>query len=81
MNGKWWLRVFRLPCLFVALLCFSAGGLLAEPPAVGSQIARFTLPAPDSEKSQAYLGLKTREPFALPAIKAKLVLIEFLSAT
>ncbi len=80
MNEKWW-WVFRLPCLLLAMLCFSANGLLAEPPAVGSQIAQFTLPAPDSEKSQAYLGLKTREPFTLPAIKAKLVLIEFLSAT
>lgn len=63
------------------MLCFSAGGLFAEPPAVGTQIPRFTLPAPDSDQSQAYLGLKTREPFALSAIKAKLVLIEFVSAT
>jgi hypothetical protein len=65
----------------LALLCFSAGDLFAEPPAVGSQITPFTLPVPDSEKSQAYLGLKTRAPFTLPDIKAKLVLIEFLSAT
>jgi hypothetical protein len=81
MNGKLWLRVFRLPCFLVAMLCFSAAGVFAEPLAVGSQIAQFTLPAPDSEKSQAYLGLKTREPFAFSAIKAKLVLIEFLSVT
>ena len=81
MKGKWWLRCFRLTCLLIAMLCFSADGLLAETLTVGSQLPQFTLPAPDSEQSQAYLGLKTKQPFLLSAIKAKLIVIEFLSAT
>ncbi len=42
--------------------------------------ARFTLPAPDSAQVQKYLGLKEMEPFTIENIKAKLVIIEFLSA-
>jgi len=81
MKGKWCLRGFRLTCLLIALWCFLADGILAETLTVGSQFPQFTLPAPDSDQSQAYLGLKAKEPFPLSAIKAKLVVIEFLSAT
>jgi len=81
MKGKSWLRCFRLICLLIAVLCASTNGLFAETPTAGTQLPLFTLPAPDSEQSRAYLGLKTMEPFALSAIKAKFVLIEFLSAT
>lgn len=54
---------------------------MAEALAPGSQLPPFTLPAPDSEETQIYLGLKTREPFPLSAINAKLVVVEFLGAT
>jgi thiol-disulfide isomerase/thioredoxin len=42
--------------------------------------AKFTLPTPDSAQAQAYLGLKAMEPFKVSDIKAKLVVIEFMSA-
>jgi thiol-disulfide isomerase/thioredoxin len=42
--------------------------------------AKFTLPAPDSAQAQKYLGLKAMEPFKVSDIKAKLVVIEFMSA-
>lgn len=42
--------------------------------------AQFTLPAPDSAQAQKYLGLKAMEPFRVNDIKAKLVVIEFISA-
>ena len=42
--------------------------------------AKFTLPAPDSSSAQKYLGLKAMEPFKVSDIKAKLVVIEFMSA-
>jgi hypothetical protein len=81
MKRKWRLRFFRLICILIIVLCSSTGELFAEAPSVGTQLPAFTLPAPDSEQSQAYLGLKSMEPFTLSAIKAKLILIEFLSAT
>ncbi len=43
-------------------------------------LAQFTLPAPDSAPAQKYLGLKAMEPFKVSDIKAKLVVIEFMSA-
>jgi hypothetical protein len=81
MKRKWFLRCFQAIGLLLALLCCSVSGALAEELAPGSQLPQFTLPAPDSEQSQRYLGLKTMEPFALSAVNAKLVVIEFLSAT
>jgi thiol-disulfide isomerase/thioredoxin len=81
MKGKSWLSFFRLILILIIVLCSSTSGLFAETPAVGIQLPLFTLPAPDSPQTQAYLGLKTMEPFTLSAIKAKMVLIEFLSAT
>jgi thiol-disulfide isomerase/thioredoxin len=42
--------------------------------------AAFTIPAPDSEQVQKYLGLKTMGPFKVSDIEAKLLVIEFMSA-
>lgn len=42
--------------------------------------AKFTFPAPDSAQAQKYLGLSAMEPFKVTDIKAKLVVVEFLSA-
>jgi thiol-disulfide isomerase/thioredoxin len=42
--------------------------------------AQFTLPAPDSAPTQKYLGLKAMAPFKVSDIKAKLVVVEFMSA-
>jgi hypothetical protein len=81
MKRKWFQRCFQSACLFIALLCSSVSGSLAVAPAPGSQFPPFTLPGPDSQQTQSYLGLKTMEPFTLSAISAKLVVIEFLSAT
>lgn len=41
---------------------------------------QFTFPAPDSAPAQKYLGLKAMAPFRVSDIKAKLVVIEFMSA-
>jgi thiol-disulfide isomerase/thioredoxin len=42
--------------------------------------AKFTLPSPDSTQTQKYLGLMAMGPFKVSDIKAKLVVIEFMSA-
>jgi len=81
MKRKGFLHCFRLTCFLLALLCFSVHGSQGEALSVGSQLPQFTLPAPESEQARTYLGLKTMEPFALSAVSAKVVLIEFLGAT
>ncbi len=42
--------------------------------------AHITLPAPDSVQTQRYLGLPAMKPFTVGQIKAKVVVIEFMSA-
>jgi peroxiredoxin len=42
--------------------------------------ANITFPAPDSLKTEKYLGLKAMKPFKLGDVKAKVVVIEFMSA-
>jgi hypothetical protein len=81
MKRKRFLYGFRLTCFLLALLCISVRGSQGEALTVGSQLPQFTLPAPESEQTRTYLGLKTMEPFALSAVSAKVVLVEFLSAT
>ena len=81
MKRKRSLHCFRLTCFLLALLCFSVRGSQGEALTVGSQLPQFTLPAPESEQARAYLGLKTMEPFALSAVNAKVILVEFMSAT
>jgi peroxiredoxin len=80
MRWKWFLRSFQLTGLLFILLCCPVSDCPAEGVAPGSQLPQFTLPAPDSPQAQAYLGLKTMEPFTLSKVRSKLVLIEFLNA-
>jgi len=72
--------VALLICLVVFLPCFSVHGSQDEQFPPGAQLAAFNLPGPDSAQVQAYLGLKTRDPFTISKIGAKLVYIEFLGA-
>ncbi len=68
-----------LACLLLVLPCCFAYGSQDKPFPVGSQIPKSTLPAPDSQQ-MSYLGLTAMEPYTIPQIDAKLVLIEVLSA-
>ncbi|HAM53233.1 MAG TPA: hypothetical protein DCP92_21985, partial [Nitrospiraceae bacterium] len=62
-----------------ALILLQAGGTLCADLAGQFLPAKFTLPTPDSAQVQEYLGLKTMKPFKVSDIKAKLVVIEFMS--
>ncbi len=42
--------------------------------------APITMPAPDSTKSEGYLGLNSMKPFKVADVKGKVVVIEFMSA-
>ena len=69
-----------LTCLLCALLCYPVYGSQDQPFPAGSQLPQFTLPAPDSQQTLSYLGLRTRDPYTISQIGAKLVLVEFLNA-
>jgi len=69
--------------LLAAALCFffSVGpvGAASEPLAVGGQLPEITLAAPQSTELQLYLGVDGKRTFAIPEIKAEVVLIEIFS--
>jgi peroxiredoxin len=67
-------------CLLCALPCYTVYGSQEQPFPAGSQLPPFTVPAPDSQQTLSYLGLRTMDPYTIPHIGAKLVLIEILSA-
>ncbi len=69
-----------MACLLFALPCYTVCGSQDQPLLAGSQLPRFTLPAPDSQQTSSYLGLKTMAPYTISQIGAKLVFIEVLSA-
>ena len=69
-----------LICLLCALPCYTVYGSQDQPFPAGSQLPQFTLPAPDSQQTLSYLGLRTMDPYTISQIGAKLVLIEILSA-
>ena len=65
-----------------ALIIFLSIGLAAaasQPPAVGGKLPEITLAAPQSPESQLYLGISGKQTFAIPEIKAEVVLIEIFS--
>ena len=66
--------------IICALILLQSNGTFCNVSADQFPPATFTLPAPDSAQAQKYLGLKAMEPFNVSDIKARLVVIEFMSA-
>ena len=57
-----------LICLLCALPCYTVYGSQDQPFLAGSQLAKFTLPAPDSQQTLSYLGLRTMDPYTISHI-------------
>ncbi|CAB1078289.1 hypothetical protein D1AOALGA4SA_6043 [Olavius algarvensis Delta 1 endosymbiont] len=51
----------------------------SQPPAVGGKLPEITLAAPQDAELQLYLGVRGKQTFAIPEIKAEVVLIEIFS--
>jgi peroxiredoxin len=78
MKKPGWIRVF----LIVACTCIflqSSGAFCADPGEKESSV-KFTLPPPDSARTQTYLGLDAMKPFKVSDIRATIVVIELMSA-
>ena len=69
--------------LHAAAICFFLFGTPAAaafpPPAVGGQLPEIKLAAPLDTELQLYLGVSGKQTFAIPEIKAEIVLIEIFS--
>jgi len=73
-------------CLFVAMVSIVVMGLAGsglraatEPPPEGGVLPQFELSVPDDAQARGYLGLPGTGKFAIPQIKARLVIIEIFS--
>ena len=69
--------IYALAAYF--LLSGGLAGAAAQPPAVGGQLPEITLAAPQNADLQMYLGVSGKKTFAIPEIKAEIVLIEIFS--
>ena len=69
--------------LLIAAICLlftgEPPGAASEPPAVGGRLPEITLTAPQDAELQLYLGISGKQTFAIPEIKARIVLIEIFS--
>ena len=61
------------------LLSGGPAGAGSQPPAVGGKLPEITLSAPQDTELQLYLGVSGKQTFAIPEIKAEIVLIEIFS--
>ena len=78
MKKSGWIRVFLIVAC-TSIFLQSSGAFCADLGEKESPI-NFTLPPLDSEQTQTYLGLDAMKPFKVSDIRAKIVVIEFMSA-
>jgi hypothetical protein len=77
-----WMKGFLCVALFsIAVLGMVRSGPWAatEPPPEGGVLPQFELAAPEDAQARGYLGLSGTGKFAIPQIKARLVIIEIFS--
>jgi peroxiredoxin len=78
MKHPGWIRVFLIvACMSIFLQ--SSGAFCADLGEKGS-LVNFPLPPADSAQTQTYLGLDDMKPFKVSDIRAKIVVIELMSA-
>ena len=73
--------IYKFLAIFLGVLLVSAGLARAasQPPAVGGQLPEFTLPVPNSDEHQEYLGLAGKDAFKITEISAEVIIIEIFS--
>ena len=74
-------NIYKYLAVFLGVLLVSGGFAWADsqPPAVGGVLPEFTLPVPQSDEYQKYLGLAGKESFKISEISADVVIIEIFS--
>jgi len=79
--SQWMKRFLFVAMVSIVVLGLAGSGLKAatEPPAEGGVLPQFELSVPEDAQARAYLGLPGSGKFAIPQIKARLVIIEIFS--
>ena len=69
--------------MFAVAACLLFSGSIAaagsQPPAEGGKLPEILLNAPQKTELQEYLGVTGKKTFAIPEIKAEVVIIEIFS--
>ena len=78
MKKPGWIRVFLI--VACASIFLQSSGAFCADPGEKESLVKFTIPSPDSAQTQTYLGLDAMKPFKVSDIKAKIVVIELMSA-
>ena len=73
------LTKFILAAATCLLFSGSVAGAASKPPAEGGPLPEIILAAPQKVEYQEYLGISGKKTFAIPEIKAKIVIIEIFS--
>jgi peroxiredoxin len=78
MKKPGWIKVFLIVAC-TSIFLHSSSAFCADPGEKDSPV-KFALLPPDSAQTQAYLGLDAMKPFKVGDIRAKIVVIELMSA-
>jgi peroxiredoxin len=78
MKKPGWIRVFLIVAC-TSIFLQSSGAFCADLGEKDSPV-KFTFPPPDSAQTQTYLGLDAMKQFKVSDIRAKIVVIELMSA-
>jgi hypothetical protein len=76
------MRISAKILAMMALMLWLSGASVqadSQPPAVGGQLPDFQLEVPQDSEQQLYLGVDGKQTFAIPEIRAEVVLIEIFS--
>lgn len=74
-------KIFTTVAVLMGVLILTTGFSSAnsQPPPVGGVLPDFSLSVPKNDDHQSYLGVSGKEAFAIPEIKADVVIIEIFS--
>ena len=75
---KFCAKFFTLAAICLCLVVNSVNAT-PQPPAVGCKLPDIRLEVPQDTEHQLYLGVDGKQTFAIPEIKAEVVLIEIFS--
>jgi hypothetical protein len=74
-------KTFKRFILWLGIILLTAGFSRADsqPLKVGGVLPEFSLSAPSSGEHQQYLGIEGKDSFAIPEIRADIVIIEIFN--
>jgi hypothetical protein len=77
----WMKRFLFVALVSIAVMGLAGSGLRAatQPPPEGGVLPQFEISVPEDAQARTYLGLPGSGKFAIPQIKARLVIIEIFS--